>query len=228
VTLLPAALVLLLVVFVFWSWCVDTGTDEAATGEAAAGAAGGGAAGADATAASRPAADREAGAAAGAASAPAGAETGAAASGTTALGELPAELAGSSQIPRNIPEYQGPLLPPSATATDPNAEALAMQSLEHWNAGRFAEALQQADAALARSPGNARYEALRARILHALKREQEALTQLDQAVQHDPLNAALYRQRASVNLALARQRDAGYDIRAAERVESGAVPQAPP
>jgi Tfp pilus assembly protein PilF len=111
---------------------------------------------------------------------------------------------------------------------DPDAEKLARSAVKAFEGGRYPEAHTQVDQAIAKSPGSARYESLRARILHAQGDHEGALEQLNAAVQHAPKDPEIYRQRASVNVALGRSAQARRDMAASSRLADGTSPSSPP
>ncbi len=128
--------------------------------------------------------------------------------------------------PITPPAPTGPALA-SGPVADPLAEAAAQRAADHYAANRQDDAMREVDSAIALGT-NARYEALRARILSAQGRYSEALAQLDSAIQLDSRNAALYEQRAVVHTALGDDAAARLDMRAAEQIQSGSVRNAPP
>lgn len=128
----------------------------------------------------------------------------------------------------HIGEYEGPALGSGGPSAHPDAERLAAEAEEHYEAGRIDQAVRSIDDALRRSPKVARFEAFRALMLHKQHKDEEALTQYTAAVTHDPKNPEIYRQRATVNVALGRHAHASRDMRAYDRLKAGTSPTAPP
>ncbi len=154
--------------------------------------------------------------------APTPAETAAPAPATPAAG--PAATVDLS----SITPYKGAALAPASKPVNAEAETAAAKAAKAFQAGRYPEARAEVEQALAKSPGSARYESLRARVLHAQGDHEGALEQLDAAVQHAPKDAQLYRQRASVQVALGRSANARRDMAAFQRLNDGTSPSSPP
>jgi tetratricopeptide (TPR) repeat protein len=129
---------------------------------------------------------------------------------------------------RPVPDYAGPALDPRGSPGETPAEISARQAEAAFQSGDLTGAEGHVNVAMAQSPGSARYERLKARVLFAAKRPQEALDLLDQAVKHDPRNPEVYRQRATVHLALGHDGHADRDMRAADRLANGTAPTTPP
>lgn len=124
-----------------------------------------------------------------------------------ALPELK-EVAPELPPPPQAPAPAAPTPPEPLPPPRPSLEALALEAAQHFNAGRFPEALKVTDGILEFDPRDANARNTRANTLFKLGRKDEALRVIVAALEVSPANLAFWLNKAAMEQGSGRPADA--------------------